>query len=136
MVAELHAGDGAAGLCAVEARWCKKTVRVGERATIGKAAAFGGGNGGGSSSPRLVLREPVARHVGARDRRDQQLRIGGLRRRNDPLDRTGLGDMRAVEHEDRVAHLIRGGEIVSDIEDRDAVLVGEPAQRAEDRCAQ
>jgi hypothetical protein len=97
MVAELHARDGAAGLCAVEARRCKKTVRVGERATIGKAAAFGGGNGGGSSSPRLVLHEPVARHVGARDRRDQQLRIGVLRRRNDPLDRTGLGDMRAVD---------------------------------------
>src|SRR5580704_5625479 len=43
MLPELHAGDGAAGLRAVEGGLRTKAVRAGERAPIGKAAARGGG---------------------------------------------------------------------------------------------
>src|SRR6202043_4093701 len=111
MMAELHAGDGAAGLSAVEGRRLTEAVRAGERARLGEAAARRDGKGG-SSLPVFVVRKPIARHMGTRDRRDQQLRVRVLGSLYHQLHLACLGDVSAVEHEDCVAHLIGGGKIV------------------------
>src|SRR6202040_2973664 len=74
IMAELHAGDGAAALSAVEGGRLTEAVRAGERAPLGEAAARRDGKGG-SSLPVFVVRKPIARHTGTRDRRDQQLRV-------------------------------------------------------------
>ena len=131
MVTELHAGDGAAGLCAIEGGRSAEAVGGGERAPIGEAAALGGDNDGRGSHSSILLHEPVARHMGTRDRRNQQLRVRVLGSLHDPFDGACFDDVSAVEYEDRVAHLIGGGKIVGYVEDRDAALIGELAQRAE-----
>ena len=70
MVAELHAGDGAAGLCAIEPRRRIEAGAGGVRAAVGEAAALAGENG--VASPSFVpLHEPVTHYVGSRDRRDR-----------------------------------------------------------------
>ena len=67
MVAELHTGHGAAGLCAVEGGRRAETDRCDKRAPIGEAAALNGSNGRRDSPSFVVLHEPVARHVGTWD---------------------------------------------------------------------
>jgi hypothetical protein len=41
-----------------------------------------------------------------------------------------FGDVSAVAHQDRVAHLIGGGNVVGDVKDGYAMLIGQPAARA------
>ena len=97
------------------------------RAAVGEDAAVGCERDAGAR--RLVLlREPVALGMGARDRRNEKLSIGVLRPTHDRLDGAGFGEVGAVQHEDRIADLISGREVMRDVEDRDPVLVGESAQ--------
>ena len=96
MVAELHAGDGAAGLGAIEGGRCAEAVGGGERAPIGEAAAVGGGKEGRGSLRIILLHEPVARCMGTRDRRNQQLRVRVLGSLHDPLHGACFGDVSAV----------------------------------------
>ena len=99
MFAELHAGHRAARL----GPWRRiQARRRGMRAAAGIAAALAGEVHPGS--PRVgLLGKPVPRYPGARDRRDQQLRVGMLRGRDHALGGACLGEVRAVEHEDRIA---------------------------------
>src|SRR5882672_5413415 len=69
MVAELHAGDGAARLCAIEPRRRIEAGAGGVRTAVGEAAALADENGAALVG-FVLLHEPVAHYVGTRDRRD------------------------------------------------------------------
>ena len=116
MIPVLHAGDGTARLGTVKTGRGRHAGRHRDRAAIGKAATHCGR--GEVMEPRLfLLAEPVAGGVSARDRRDQELRIGVAGCSYDLLHSACLGEVRAIEHQDRVADLIGGGEVVGDVED-------------------
>src|SRR6266851_5978303 len=122
MLAVPHAGDGASRRRSIESGLSGKTIRCHLWAAIGKTTS--------NIAPRwtlppavLLRREPLTARLGARDRRDQQPRVGVLRRLHDRLDRPGLDDLGAVQHQDRIADLASGGQVVGDVEERYGVLV-------------
>ena len=66
MIAELHAGDGAARLCAIERRRRREANRSGMRAAVGEVAALGAGAAVASVSlrpPRSQSRAAWARGI-------------------------------------------------------------------------
>jgi len=118
MLAVLHAGDRTVRRSAIEPRRRGETGRGGNGAAVGKTATRR--VGGDILAPCFLRRlQPMARRLGARDRRDQQPRVRVLRRGDNVLDSAGLDQMGPVKHEDRVADVIGGGEIVGDVEDRE-----------------
>ena len=98
----LNARNGATRLSVTELGNRRQTGRFNLGAAIGEAAA---GYAGcvGDARVRIVCRQPIARHLGARDRGDQQASVGVLRRGHDRLDAPRLDDMGAVQNKDRVA---------------------------------
>ena len=85
---------------------------------------------------RRSLSPPRAVGVGKRDRADQELRIGMLRLAHHLLDVARLGDEAAIEHDDVLADLVGGCQVVGDVDQRDAEFVVKLAQAAEDGGAQ
>src|SRR5271163_1191939 len=124
MVTVLHAGDGTTLLGAVETWLHCKATRYGMRAAVGEAAALAAERAPAATGV-FSARQPVAGRLRAWDRRDQQLRVGMLRSRHYPLDCASFGEMCSVKDKDRVTDLVGGGEVMGDVEDRDAVLLGQ-----------
>src|SRR6266851_9699374 len=107
MLAVLNTGNGAARRRAMEPGGAGKAVRHHLWAAVGKATPHIGCRG--TLAPALLLRrEPLTPCLGARDRRDQQPRVGMLWRVHDRLDRAGLDDVGTVHHKDRIADLVGG----------------------------
>ena len=79
---------------------------------------------------------PVDVRIGRGDRVDQGLGVGVARRADHRLDIAGLDDAAGVEHHHRVGDLVGGGEVVGDVDQRDAGLVLQPQQQLQDGGAQ
>src|SRR3954447_18754543 len=85
----------AARLGAVEARRRVEAGRYGMRAALGKDAARVA-RGQFRTSGFVFGCQPIAARIGPRDRRDQQLGVRVLRRRDDALDRARFRQMGAI----------------------------------------
>ncbi len=140
--------DASAGWSAY--RWqaatqCASTWSSGGRSVQHTSMTFGqrGANGqprlrlaAGRFGFRLTVLAPALGAVGQRDRGDQQARVGVARLMDDFLDAAGLDHGAAIEHDDVLADLIGGGQVVRDVEDRDAEVAVQRLEAAEDGRAQ
>ena len=100
--------------------------------------------GGERAAPRRLAFGPRGRlvqvprlvGVGRRHRVDQRAGIGMTRRVDHRLRVPRFHDPPAVEDHHGLGHLIGGGQVVGDVDERDALVAVEPVERFQDRGTQ
>ena len=107
---KLYASNRTARLGAIKARRCRQASRNCHRTPVGEAATHRGRRNCVEHGGFFLLK-PVSCRVGARDRRDQELRIGVARVRHHLFYGTRFDEVRPVEDENGVADLVSGGEV-------------------------
>src|SRR5215212_3988499 len=129
-----EARDDAVGIGLEQRRTLFDTDRHGGRAAVRERAASGVGPRGGLGRALLTL--PLTARVGVRDGANQELGVGMARVADDLLDAAGLRDGAPVQHHDVLADLVRGRQVVGDVDQRNAELAIQLHEAGEDRGAQ
>ncbi len=71
----------------------------------------------------LNLAAPARVRIGQRDGTDQELRVGMFGLLDDQLDVPDLGNDSLIENDDRFAELVRGRQVVGDIDQRNTKVL-------------